>query len=410
MKRVVILSCALLLGLVQAAWAEPLEPTPQAVGSAAEFLLRTTPPNPPAAICLVDTGVNANPDTASVIARYSVYELDGSDKSPTLHGTRLAMALGAARNDWGIVGFWPGLPIVSVQSNEAGQDTFTAGGFLSGMQECLDRTNLHPIKVILVSVASEVPLSALEAEALTDIIAQARARGVNVVVSAGNRSGGPVGTPADVAGALSVGAADAGSGVLCASSATGALLLAPGCSIVSGDPVTGQVTTSQEGTSAAAAFVAAAVASLRSWRPDLAAQDVERIISDSAIVSPAGRHLHLANAFTAIGWQNITLPPAAAPPPVPPATKERLVKPRVSVRLRRGVLTVKAANRPAGARIVAAVYVRTQRGKFRRAARRTRAAATVKIRVKRWSRVTVRFTDPAGVRTESPATTVTRGR
>src|SRR5690606_8535639 len=124
-------------------------------------------------------------------------------------------------------------------------------------------------------------------------IAQARVRGINVVIAAGNLNSAPVGTPANVPGALSVGASDAGTGTLCASSATGALLLAPGCSILSVDPTTGQATTSREGTSAAAAFAAAGIAALRTWRPDLGAQDAERIITDSATVSPAGRSLNL---------------------------------------------------------------------------------------------------------------------
>jgi hypothetical protein len=412
MKALLLLASALLLAGASTAYAEPVEPTAQARAAGAEFLLWAAPPGPSAAICLVDTGVNATPDTASVIARQSIYGLDGADQSPSLHGTRMAMLLAGAQNNWGTIGFWPSVPIVSIQANQAGQDVFATSAYLTGMDMCTELSSVYPIKVTLVSLASEVPLSQQQAGQLHEILEQTRLRGINVVIAAGNLDGRPVGTPANVAGAFSIGASDASAGTLCASSATGALLLAPGCAIDSADPSSGTASTSQEGTSAAAAFTAAGVAALRTWRPDLLPQDVERLLNESATPSVAGRRLNLAAAFSNAGLQSVTQPPAPPPPPPPPppVAKAQLVKPRVQVRFKRRVLTIRSSNRPAGSRMVVRVYAKTSRGKLRKVAAQTRASRTVKFRLRRWTRVTVRFTDPTGRRTDSAVAKVTRRR
>ena len=203
--------------------------------------------------------MNANPDTTSVIARSSIQGLDGSDQSPSLHGTRMAMLLAAATNNWGTVGMWPSVPIVSFQANQPGLDSFTTSAYIDGIYACNRLSSVHPIKVTLVALASETPPTDNEAEDLHEMIRQAQVRGIHVVVAGGNLNGRPLGTPANIPGALSIGSTNSGTGTLCSSSATGALLLAPGCAIDSADPTTGQMSRSDEGTSAAATVAAAAL-------------------------------------------------------------------------------------------------------------------------------------------------------
>src|SRR3954454_13630341 len=91
--------------------------TSQAVAAHAEWLpYAPPPPNGAAAVCLVDTGVDLNPDTASnVIARIALDGGDPSDLSDSKHGTEMAMVMGAPINGWGMVGAWPQVRIVSVR-------------------------------------------------------------------------------------------------------------------------------------------------------------------------------------------------------------------------------------------------------------------------------------------------------
>lgn len=416
MNRISVLTAALVLAFAAPASAEPVEVTAQAKAANAEFLLRATPPATPAAICMVDTGVNANPDTASVFLRMSLYGLDGTDASPTLHGTQMAMLMSAPSNGFGMVGLWPGARIVSVQANEPGQDVAIPDGYSTGIDECATRSMTDQVRVILVTFAAETPLTGPERAFLNDAVKRAGELGVNVVVAGGNFDGRPIGAPANAPGALSVGALDATTGSVCATSATGTTLLAPGCSIDGAHPTSGQPTTSQQGTSAAAAIVAASLAALRTWRPDLSVSAAAELLVNAAAPTAAGRRLDAAATFTAAGLGAIAQPPAptptATPSPVPTATpapkKPKLVKPRATARLRGRVLTVRSSNRPAGARMRVTVYVRDSKKRFRRTADKTVATSSVRLRVKRWSRVDVRFSDPTGARLTSATTVVKR--
>jgi hypothetical protein len=240
------------------------------------------------------------------------------------------------------------------------------------------------------------------------------------VAAAGNNGGGPVGTPANIPGVLSVGATDTSSGGLCSFSATGALLLAPGCGLEGADPATGAPTNTQQGTSHAAVVAAAALAALRTWRPDLTPDEADRLLNETATPSLWGRTLDLTAAFVAAGLGAIVpTPPAPAPTATltpqaspSPQAKRQLTKPRIVTRSRgRGAkrtLTIKASNRPAGARLTVRVYIRGSGGKLRRIASQTRRSSTVRIRVRSWRRVTARFSDPAGRLLQSPARVVTR--
>jgi len=415
MLRSVLAALAVALLAATPAAAEPVEITAQAKAARAEFLRTATPPGPAAVICLVDTGVNINPDTPGVIARVA---LDGpvSDQSPTLHGTRMAMFIGAPSNGFGMVGIWPAARIVSVRANVAGQDAFTLPGYNFGLKQCDKDAAHYGSKVGLLTMSSEVSLTPEAHEELSGTVAAARAHGLNVVVAAGNNDRRPPGAPANLAGALSVGAASTGSGELCGFSASGALLVAPGCGLDAADPLTGQPTTSDQGTSRAAAIVATALAALRTWRPDLTVDEADRLLTETATPTLDGRRIDVAAAFIAAGLGAL-VPPAATPPPPPPlqpTVKQRLVKPKFSVRTRgRGskrTLVVRVGNRPRGVRVSVRVYARGRSGKLRRVASRTRTSSTIRIRARSWRRVTAAFSDPSGQLLTSPSAVVNARR
>ncbi len=409
--RRLLLMLSLVLALAAPAQADPVEVTAQAKATRAEFLLRVAPPATPAAICLVDTGVNANPDTVGVIAKVSLPQLDGSDQSPTQHGTQMAMIIGGRSNGFGMVGLWPQARIVSVQANLPGTDQFPIGAYIAGIQRCYVEAQLHGTKVIVVAISSEAQPSAGDAVLLADAVAAARSQGLNVVVAGGNFNGRPVGTPANVPGAFSVGSVDAQTGDLCPTSSTGALVLAPGCSIDAADPTSGQPLAGVHGTSSSAAIVASAVAALRTWRPDLTPDGAEQLINETGVTTAFGRRLDLTAAFTAAGLQAVVAPPPPPPPPaVTPVPKQRLAKPRLTVRQSgrgsRRTLRIRASNRPPRTVMTVRVY-RGGKGKLRRIATRSARSAKATLRVsRRWTRVTAYFTDPTGQLLQSPSTKV----
>ena len=125
-------------------------------------------------------------------------------------------------------------------------------------------------------------MTADETEAIGGTVAAARAHGLNVVVAAGDNSGRGPGVPANFPGALSIAAANSSGGGLCSFSAAGALLVAPGCALDGADPVTGQPTTTDQGTGYSAAVVAASLAALRTWRPDLTPDEADRLLIATA--------------------------------------------------------------------------------------------------------------------------------
>jgi hypothetical protein len=404
-----------LLGASPAA-ADQVEITAQAKAARADFLLRATPPGPAATICLVDTGVNPNADTPGLIDRISL-EGPVSDESPTLHGTRMAMFIGAPSNGFGMVGIWPAARIVSIRANVTGQDAFTPAGYNFGLKQCDKDATFYGIKVAVLALSSETLLTADENEALNGTVAAARAHGLSVVVAAGNNDGRPPGTPANIPGAFSVGAASTASGDLCSFSASGALLVAPGCALDGADPMTGLPTTADQGTSHAAAIVAASLAALRTWRPDLSPDDADRLLNENATQFPQGRRLDVAAAFTAAGLGALVPPtptPSPAPPAPPPVVKQRLPKPKLTVRASghgsKRTITVKIKNRPKGAKATVRVYIRGRGGKLRRVATRARNSSTIRIRLRSWRRVTASFSDPSGLRLTSPSATVNARR
>jgi hypothetical protein len=282
------------------------------------------------------------------------------------------------------------------------------------MKRCDDVSNVYDVKVIVLPFASAISLDDDARQVLRDEIDAARADDVNIVAAAGNNFGGPVALPAAHPGILSVGSTDTAAGGLCSVSAVGGTLLAPGCGLDGADPVNGNPTTSQQGTSFSAVIVAGALSALRTWRPDLSADAAQRLLVENATATPYGPALDLGAAFVAAGLGEIVppVPTALSPAPAPPVTtpsatvaKRRLPRPRVRARVHqlgtRRFLLVRVANRPRGALLTVRVYRKGRRGDLRRVASRTRATGTIRLRVRSWAQVRATFSDPSGQRLTS---------
>lgn len=419
---VVVIACLTAVAASPAA-AETVDLTSQAGDADAGFLV-ATPQSAPAAVCLVDTGVNnTTPDTSNVVDRLALVG-PADDMSPSLHGTSMAMFMAAARNGYGMVGLWPAARIVSVRASAAGEDAFTTAGFINGVKRCDAIASAYGIRVIELALSSSSPLAAEDADALTDAIARARADGILVVAAAGNTNGGPLGVPASLPGVLSVGAVGSG-GTLCSFSSIGAHLLAPGCSLDGADPSTGTPSRTMQGTSEASALVAAAAAALLSYRPELTPDEAVTTLTSSAANVAAGPRLSVSAAFRTVGLDDVVdrgsalapVAPASAPivaePALPDLTmkpRRRLPAPHITIAVHRGLhrvrLTIAVSNRPRGAVLHIRVF-EPARAEFTRAAvTRTTRRTRVIVRAIGWTRVSAQFVDPSARRASSPTTTV----
>ena len=100
----------------------------------AEFLTQAPTPATPGVTCVIDTGVNSNPDNdASVIDRQTVYPGDGSDGDPDAHhGTYLAMNIAAPANGWGMIGIAPQTRILSIRAIDNGAHNFLSSAYQQG--------------------------------------------------------------------------------------------------------------------------------------------------------------------------------------------------------------------------------------------------------------------------------------
>ena len=164
--------------------------------------------------------------------------------------------------------------------------------------------NPNPANVINLSFATDTPLlggGCAAADMVALAIADARARNVSVVVSAGNNSGGAVQYPANCAGTIAAGAAEQ-DGQLATYTAKGGsssflTLHAPGNSNgrYVGASNTGESTPNPNGSSAflfagtsfSAPMIAGAISLLRAARPSLTPSEIETILRNSALPYPA---------------------------------------------------------------------------------------------------------------------------
>jgi hypothetical protein len=358
-----------------------------------------------AAVCIVDTGNDPNPDTSNVIARLSVDGEPGTDRSPDHHGTLMSMIAAAPYNGFGMVGAAPSINVVSVRASRDGV-TFGATDLAAGIQQCLTYRNTYNIKVISLSLGGMV-VSGLDSGlmALTeDMVKNARRAGADVVAAAGNHQGG-VDWPAAFDPVMAVGAATQ-DGDRCAFAASGPEidLWTLGCpvdaALSDGTPVW------TSGSSESAAFVAGVLTQLRQLAPGWPVDQAERALTGSAQAMSVGHRLDVGAALAAAGLAgqlvvghamvprlapssdaSVSKPLASADPSVgetaarpsgreatnhvvaPPSSRlplrSRLRRPSVGlVRLRKHVLSMSFTNRPRGMEAQIGIYARTKHGAF----------------------------------------------
>ncbi len=380
-----------------------------------------------AAVCIVDTGNDPNPDTSNVIARLSVDGEPGTDRSPDHHGTLMSMIAAAPYNGFGMVGAAPSINVVSVRASRDGV-TFGGTDLAAGIQQCLIYRNTYDIKVISLSLGGAV-VSGLDAGVMAtieDVVSSAGLVGLNVVAAAGNHRG-PVDWPAADTPVMAVGAAnDAGARCGFAASGPEVDLWAPGCPLDAAFPYGAAAWAS--GSSESTVFVAGVLTQLRQLNIDLVPDEAEQTLTAHARALAAGPSLDVAAGFTAASLtgqltigraiasrlrpsNDAVVPKESAMPSdsassrwaatttattrpavVPQLTSPRYVRqrlPRPSVRLgslRHGRLSLSFKNKPAGIEARVAIYGRRKGKTFPVVARtlrviddlvRTRVSGTV---------------------------------
>ena len=338
-------------------------PTSQLQSDRGAFLPFVAPPSQPAAVCLIDSGVDVNPDTQPVLVdREALDGGDPGDVDPALHGTRMTMeAAAAAGNEWGMVGAAPtAVRIVSIRATST-TDGLSFGAYKQAILLCELRASTYDIKVISLSVGFQGSPGPEELAELQDAVQNARTRySIDVVAAAGNESSAEISYPAAAPGVLAVGAADA-QRERCAFSNTGSqlALLAPGCDLEEANPLSGSPEYDYAGTSQATAITAAVLAALRAYRPDLSPEGAEQLLRGTA--AAAGAVLDVTALFRAAGLGGLiaegeareprpALPAASIPAPVKPAAAHptRLIRPRVRLRRHGKTLIVDLQNLPHG--------------------------------------------------------------
>lgn len=310
----------LLTAITTTATAEIVPLTTQAKTIHAEWLAYAPPPTTKKAVCLIDTGVTLNPDTDAVTLRESLDGGDPNDAGPPgqMHGTDMAMTMIAPKNDWGSVGIAPqSINVLSIRANIPGKLEFFRNGYENGLTRCQDLNNsagsIAAIEMAIIGKETDpayIQLINATVERLKGFY------GVSVVAAGGN-SPGPLQFPAAVDPVLSVGAYDPVTGGLCDFSASGADILAPGCSVDSASPLTGEPTV-MWGTSSASAIVSAVLTAFRSYRPDLSRQQAEDLLFATAKETSAGKLVDVEALFRAAGLDAVVDGGKAAMPPPSP--------------------------------------------------------------------------------------------
>ena len=236
------------------------------------------PPNPATAplTAVVDSAVDVvHPDLAGIT-------VVGDPAISDLHGTAVAAVIGGRANGFGMVGVFPGAPILSVGS----------GLRVSDVIKAISTAVKAKAKVINMSLGSPAPSYAMFVE-----LAYGVSQGALPVASAGNDfetvlSNGtrnPVEFPAAFPHVLSVAAIGPNGATSSFSTANGAVdLAAPGESILTAVPVALDDDGAQDGfqrlagTSFAAPIVSGVAAWLMAARPNLTGAQVADILRYSA--------------------------------------------------------------------------------------------------------------------------------
>src|SRR4051812_778693 len=161
-----------------AAKSAELAVTAQAVTAHGEFLTQAPAPPAQGVLCLVDSGVDVNPDTEPIlIGRDSVLGGTPDDVTSYHHGTFVAMVAGAAGNGWGMVGAWPGLRVLSERALPEGNDNLSGDAYRDGILSCRQAKRGQGIDVKVIELALGGPMQGRTDAELADIneaIARAR--------------------------------------------------------------------------------------------------------------------------------------------------------------------------------------------------------------------------------------------
>jgi hypothetical protein len=388
--------------LVPAASASAAEPAVSAQAQAANAAFLAYAPAPTAgagALCLVDTGVTSNPDTAPGLVSATALEEGGSgaDVDPQGHGTTMAMIAGAAGH--GMIGAWPQIKIVSVRATSApppGQEpTFEFEDYAEGIEHCLAHQAGFRIDAIDLALSSTIPPSTNEAQTLQSDIAQADTKNVAIVAAAGSAPG-PIEQPGAQPGIFAVGAFTAqpdqtsatAVGAVCSFSANeGLIFYGPGCGLDQAEPFTDKPICCGNGTSQASAFTAAVIVALMSYQPTLSYSAAEQLLASTA----TDGDLNVTTAFDAAGLSSIVAAgnaniPTGSHPGKPPRTGPGKIKLK-HLRWHHGVLRIEVASVPRGERLSVRLlfhhHSRHLLTRNRRLRVRTRRPRTVELRLLR---------------------------
>ncbi len=354
-------------------------PPSQAIADRGAWLAFAPAPAQPAGICMIDSGVDLNPDTQpEVIYREALDGGDPGDVSPIKHGTLMAMEATAPPNGWGMIGAAPtAVRIVSIRA-ESATNGLTVSAYKQGIIACQDIAEHHlefNLKVISMSIGFQGKPSPEQLTELEDAARTAHGAGLDLLAAAGDEGSSMISYPAAVRPIIAVGASGANR-IQCSFSNTGPqlALLAPGCELQEANPVSGELLEGYAGDSQGDAITAAVLAALRAYRPDLGAGEAEHLLISTA--QAAGGSLDATALFQAAGLESVieagerNEPSPTSPVRVlAPAQAQgkvvqhgsRLPRPRVRVRHRGNTLSVRFLNMPADVKAILSI-VGAQRG------------------------------------------------
>lgn len=330
----------------------PASATPTMIDAA--FLADLPSPAAAPTLCMVDTGLTLGVGLdAPVPVRTSVVGTDASDAIPMGHGSLVASA---ART------MFPALHLVSVRVASA-DGSISWDDAARGVTACL-RDGAPGPRIITIAAEGNGDLGG---SPLAEAVSRARELDANVVVAAGNTGGAPAAL-AHLPGVVAVGAVNS-EGRSCATSARGpGIIAASACPVRVLAPDGHMV--SVTGTSFAVPQVAAVLAAIRAYAPDLTASDAQGILAAS---TRRGDDLTVVNARSAFRAAGLAaLLPRAPKPLAPPRVMRRRTSPTA--------VAVTLSAPPAGARLVVrGSHVRPV-GPNRVLAVRLATARTVRVR------------------------------
>jgi hypothetical protein len=439
-----ILSCAVVLcgPLCATASGEVGVPagTVEQAGAGALFEEYAPPPPTPGVLCLVDSGVDQNPDTTPILAgSYALSPNTGTGDElaalnpplpgghPDGHGTYMAMLAASPINGWGMVGIAPSsVRVYNLKALAAGQTTFAFSEYATAINRCQALSSSLPITVVNLSLGSGTQPTGSELGTLENYVSAANAHGLSVVAAAGNEDS-EIQAPASVPGVLAIGASDASLGGMCAFSnhGVGLSLLAPGCGShtgPNGEENGIEIAFSDdgspawaEGTSEAADIVSAAEVSMRAYAPTLTLTQAQDCITSTLT---NGVNLNVAAAFSACGLGQIvsegmaayraansttptkqpssglsaaTLNPTAA---LLPAIKPAPEKPKIfKILFKKHRLRITVAAIPKGLRLQLVIQRYGRSGRFITLTQIITTQRTTILHVNGWDRIVARFLD-----------------